>query len=240
MPYFHISKLFLMKTKITLSVFLIALSTLFYACQKEVSYEVGKAAYDYFPRTINSNWSYQYDGNPDDSILLKVISPTIQVNGNKYNIFMSHLPSPLDTSGYYRRSGADYYAWVDMGSFVGLDNPLWVEYIFLKDNLAVNATWSSSSFSGTYTTQSGQTGTATLRWDFTIVQQNGTVNVVGVDYPNTIQVKQDLVQLLNGNPVSIGYYNSFYCKNKGLVKQDLYDDQGAIVQEVDVRRIVIY
>jgi hypothetical protein len=222
-----------------LSVFLIALSVLFFACQKEVSYEVGNATSDYFPRTVNSNWSYQYDGNPNDSVLIKVISPTIQVNGNKYNIFMSHLPSPLDTSGYYRRSGSDYYTWIDMGGVIGLDNPVWVEYIFLKDNQTVNATWSSSPFTGMYT-QNGQSSSVTLRWDFTIVQQNGTVNVNGVDYPNTIQVKQDLVQLVNGNPVSIGYYNSFYSKDKGLVKQDLYDDQGALTQEVDVRRIAIY
>jgi hypothetical protein len=79
-----------------------------------------------------------------------------------------------------------------------------------------------------------------LRWDCTITQQNATVNVNGVDYPNTIEVKQDLVQLLNGNPVSIGFYNSFYSKDKGLIKQDLYDDQGGLIQEVDARRIAIY
>jgi hypothetical protein len=239
-PYFHSYKIYLMKTKFYLPALLIALSALFFACQKETSYEIGNAPSDYFPRTANSNWSYQFDGNPDDSLLISVISTPLQANGMTYSIFMTHLTAPLDSFGYFRRSGGDYYEWVDMGSLVGFDNPIWMEYIFLKDNKVVNDTWSSSDFSGTYTPSGGQPISITLRWDFTILQQNATVTVNGVDYPNTIEVKQDLKQLVSGNPVSIGYYNSYYSRDKGLIKKDLYDDQGGLLQEMDVRRIAIY
>ena len=46
------------------------------------------------------------------------------------------------------RSGADYFEWIDMGSYVGLDNPLWMEYTFLKDNLTTGGTWQSAPFTG--------------------------------------------------------------------------------------------
>jgi hypothetical protein len=231
-----------MKATIKLSVLLIAVSAVFFACQKELSYEVGTSPSDYFPRTANSNWSYQFDGNPDDSLLIKVISTPLQANGNTYSIFLTHLTSPLDSFGYFRRSGSDYYEFLDMGSLVGFDNPIWMEYIFLKDNKQLNDTWNSANFTGTYTPPGGQPVSLTLRWKFTINQQNAIVNVNGVDYPNTIEVKQDLQQIVTGNPdpVSIGYYRCFYSKDKGLIKQDLYDDKDNLRQEMDVRRIAIY
>src|SRR4030095_4076023 len=137
---------------------------------------------DYFPRTIYSKWSYQFDATSSDSLLVKVISGTHSAIGNTYNIFMftDDASMGFDTSGYYRRSGNDYMQWLDMGAYVGLDNPLWMEYTFLKDNLAVGGTWSSPPFTGPYTDQtSGSTFDVTLRWDFSITQQNATVTVNG-------------------------------------------------------------
>jgi len=195
---------------------------------------------DYFPRTANSNWSYQFDGVPSDSLLIYVISPTKVINGNTYNLFFYNDGVDVDSFGYYRRTGADYFEWIDMGTYIGLDDPLWMEYTFLKDNLTAGGTWSSAQFTGPFTDQGGTTTNLTLKWDFTIVQQNVNFTVGSTTYANTIQVKQELKQLVGTAWVLVAYFDSYYARDKGLVKQDLYDNTGTVAYEQDVRRLVVY
>jgi len=201
---------------------------------------------DYFPRTTFSNWSYDFDGDPDDSLLIYVIAPTVTKNGNTYNVFFYNdgFP-PVDTFGYYRRSGADYFEWIDMGSYVGLDDPLWMEWTFLKDNLTTGATWTSAQFSGPYTDQGGMTSTLTLRWEFSITGQNVTTTVTPASgtptsYPNTIRVKSELRQLVGTSWVLAAYFDSYYARDKGLIKQDLFDNSNTLLYEQNVRRLVVY
>jgi len=198
---------------------------------------------DYFPRTQNSNWSYEYDNAPDDSLLL-YSQGTVTQAGNSYNIFWYNDGfSPVDTFGYYRRSGADYFEYGDM-SYGILDNPYRGEFIFLKDNLAASSTWNSNQFSGDYTDQMGVTGTITLRWQFTIMQQNQTVSVTSstgtVSYTNVIEVKQEMRQLVGATWELVAYFSNFYARDKGLVKQDLFDNTNAIITSSEVRRLIVY
>lgn len=196
---------------------------------------------DYFPRTTNSNWSYEFDGDPNDSLLIYVIAPTRVINGNTYNIFFYNDGTPpADTFGYYRRAGADYLEWIDMGSYVGLDDPLWMEWTFLKDNLTAGGTWTSAQFSGPYTDMGGTTSTLTLRWEFSITGQNIPVTVNGTPYTNVIQVKQELRQQVGTSWVLVAYFDCYYARDKGLIKQDLYDNTNTLLYEQDVRRLVVY
>ena len=199
---------------------------------------------DYFPRTAFSNWSYEYDGDSDDSLLIYVIQPTVMKLGNSYNIFMYNDGiSAVDTFGYYRRASADYYEYGDM-SYGVLDEPFRGEFIFLKDNQTVGATWNSPQFSGDYTDQAGTVGTITLRWEFSILQQNATVAVSSstgsVSYANTIEVKQELKQLVTGTWMLIGYFRNYFARDKGLVKQDFYNNTNSLASESNVRRLVVY
>ena len=196
---------------------------------------------DYFPRTAFSNWSYQFDGDPNDSLLILVVTPTRTINGNTYNLFFYNDGlNPLDTFGYYRRSGADYFEWIDMGSYVGLDDPYWMEYTFLKDNLTTGGTWTSAQFAGAFTDQGGTTTNITLRWEFSITGQNIPVTVNGTPYTNVIQVKQELRQLVGTSWALAAYFDCYYAKDKGLIKQDLYDNTGTKIYAQDVRRLVVY
>ena len=196
---------------------------------------------DYFPRTAFSNWSYEFDNVPTDSLLIYAISPTKVINGITYNVFFYNDGTAVDSFGYYRRSGADYFEWIDMGSYVGLDDPYWMEWTFLKDNLTAGGTWNSAQFAGPYTDpNSGVTVNVTLRWEFSITQQNVTVTVNGTNYANTIQVKSELRQLVGTSWVLVAYFDSYYARDKGLIKQDLYDDTGTLQYEMDVRRLVVY
>ena len=204
---------------------------------------------DYFPRTTNSNWSYQFDDVFNDSLLTKVIPQTLSAIGNTYNIFMSTYGTTpgFDSTltdqyaSYYRRSGADYFEWIDMGSYVGMTAPLWMEYTFLKDNQAVGGTWTSAQFTGQIAPPApAPPFTATLRWEFTIVQQNGNLMVGSTNYTNVIQVKQELKQQAGTSWTLVAWFDSYYAKDKGLIKQDLYDNLNALQYEQDVRRLVIY
>ena len=205
---------------------------------------------DYFPRTANSNWSYQFDDVFDDSLLTKVISPTLTANGKTYNIFMSTYGTTpgFDSTltdqyaSYYRRSGSDYFEWIDMGSYVGMTAPLWMEYTFLKDNQAVGGTWQSAPFTGQIAPPApAPPFTATLRWEFTIVQQNVNLMVGSTNYTNVIQVKQELKQESTpGVWVLTAYFQSYFARDKGLIKQDLYNATNTLQYKQDVRRLVIY
>lgn len=196
---------------------------------------------DYFPRTAFSNWSYQYDGNANDSLLLYAIQPTKTINSNVYNIFFYKDGPSVDSFGYYRRSGGDYFEWIDMGSYIGLDDPLWMEYTFLKDNLTVGGNWMTPQFTGPFTDpSSGSTFNVTLRWNFVILQQNASVTVLGTSYPNTIEVRQELQQLIGTSWELVAYFRCYYSRDKGLIKRDFYDDSDVLQTESDVRRLVVY
>lgn len=195
---------------------------------------------DYFPRTANSNWSYQYDGNPNDSLLIFVISPTKTINGNVYNLFFFNDGFDVDSFGYYRKSGGDYFEWIDMGSYVGLDNPYWMEWTFLKDNLPAGGTWTSAQFTGAYTDQNNVTTNLTLRWEFTIVQKDVPKTVNGTTYQNVIEVKQELKQQAGTSWVLAAWFDSYFARDKGLIKQDLHDSNNNLLLAQDVRRLVVY
>ena len=201
---------------------------------------------DYFPRTTFSNWSYEIDDVATDSLLYVVSPQTHSAGGNTYNIFFLTDDASLgfDTAGYYRRAGSDYYEWGDI-SWGILDNPFRSEYIFLKDNQTVGATWQSSSFSGNYTPTGGATISITLRWNFTVVQQNATVTVNGTNYANTIQVKQEMQLQSGSNWITQFYLQNYYARDKGLIKQDIYaydvnSNSYPLLTSMEVRRLVIY
>lgn len=212
------------------------------SCNFQVNISTGP---DYFPRTTNSNWSYEFDDIANDSILVRVIPQTHSAAGSTFNIFLWTDDAALgyDTSGYYRRTGPDYYEWIDIGSYLGYDNPLWTEFIFLKDNLTAGGSWNTNSFTGTITPSGGTPSSVTTRFLYTILQQNTTVTVKGVSHPNTIVVKQELQQLNGATWTTVaaaGYLQNYYARDRGLIKQDYYNGSGALSSKMDVRRLVIY
>ena len=79
---------------------------------------VVSGAIDYFPRTTNSNWSYQFDNNPMDTLFQNVISQTQSAQGNTYNVFMYNDGSGVDTLGYFRKASGDYLSIPGCGIFL--------------------------------------------------------------------------------------------------------------------------
>jgi hypothetical protein len=128
-------------------------------------------------------------------------------------------------------------------SYGVLDNPFRGEFIFLKDNQAANTTWTSTPFSGAFTPTGGSTINITLHWKFTILQKDVSLTVNGTPYANTIQVKQELEVQNGATWILAFYYQNYFARDKGLIKQELYDmstGTPAILYTDNVKRLVIY
>jgi hypothetical protein len=185
---------------------------------------------DYFPRTVNSHWTYMWDKDPTDTMRFYVIPQTKVVSGNTFNIFLADDGSSVDTLGYFRKSGSDYFQWGDVGFELDFDNPLYAEVTMLKDNQAANFSWTSSSFSGTI---SGQAFVA--RKKYTITQKNATTTSNGVQYPNTIVVKVEYQVQAGPTWISIPNYQLFYyTKNYGITKMESFDATGTLDETLEL------
>ena len=194
---------------------------------------------DYFPRTTNSNWSYEIDDDPIDSLLDWVIPQTLTVAGNTYNDFLYEYTAVTDTFGYYRKAANDYYHWVNLADYLFFNNDQWVEFLFLKDNQTVGTTWTTTGYSGIINTTP-----ITVRIKFTIVQQNQTVSLntsTGTaSYPNTIEVKEQYEYLVGSTwtdaTTLFGYYEDYYSKNIGWIKDQSYDQTSTPFSKFQLRR----
>ncbi len=196
-------------------------------------------ALDYFPRTTNSNWSYEIDDDPADTLFRQVIAATHTALGNTYNIFVVANGSGFDSSGYYRKAGGDYYEFLDIGDYIGFDSALWVENIFLKDNVAAGTAWNTASYTGQV---SGIP--YTIRIKRSILQKDVTVGIDGVNYPNTIVVEEKYEALNAGIWIVLtsllGYVRSYYSRNIGFIKLEFYDASNAIDAKLEMKRYTVF
>lgn len=175
--------------------------------------------FDYFPRTANSNWSYQFDDNPNDSLWIRAKAGSVVLDGNAYTIFEA-TDSGAIFSDYaaYRKSGADYH------TYLTFDGGITLDYVFLKDNVPVNTTWESDSVG---IVVSGFP--VYIRIALKIDQKDVNVTVGGVTYPNTIVVTEKYEYFTGVDWADLtdqaGYYKSYYARNVGLVKLESYYEE---------------
>jgi hypothetical protein len=204
---------------------------------------------DYFPRTTNSNWSYEIDDDPVDSLYRTVIAPTLSAIGNTYNILMEtiDISGGFDSSGYYRKSGGDYFEWIDIAGSIGFDPPAqWTEYTFLKDNVAVGTSWTSNGITGTITIPPPTP--LTIRFKYSILQKDVTVTLTTstgtATYNNVIVVKEEYESFTGGIWVpltsSLGFSKSYYARGIGLIKFEYLDGAGTLVTQVELRRSQVF
>ncbi len=209
---------------------------------------------DYFPRTTGSNWSYEIDDDANDSLYRIIIPQTLSIPaGNSYNIMMSNdgtppLPS-LDSAGYYRKNGGDYFERVDMAGFIGFDPPAqWTEYIFLKDNVAQNTSWTSAGVTGNINLPPPTP--FTIRFKYRIEFKDISVSVTTspgattVNYSNVIVVEEKYEQFTGGIWVDItsavGSSKSYYARGIGLIKYETYDPSNVLDVKVELRRSQVF
>lgn len=202
---------------------------------------------DYFPLTAGSNWSYQFDDDANDSIWVRAKPGTVDLGGNSYTIFegtADFADDGFEDINAYRKSGSSYYTYMDIGYYFGFDDPQFVEYIFLKDDVDQGGKWQSPQYNGNITDSTG-TYTFTIRIAFTIVQKDVAVTVGGVSYPNTIVVDEKYEVLVGQNWEDItdilGHTRSYYARDIGLIRYEYYYEDGnsnptTVVLKQDLRR----
>ncbi len=196
---------------------------------------------DYFPRTTNSNWSYEIDDDPVDSVFIRVLPDTKTILGNVFNVFMftPDANSGFDSSGYYRKAGGEYYQFLDIGELYGLDSTYWGELLFLKDDVAVGSSWQTPGFTGT---TGGQA--ITFRFNYKISEKNVNVLVNGTNYPNTIVVDQRVEIFVAGTwqdaTSAIGYFKSYYALGVGLIREEALDPAGTVESQYELRRHQVF
>jgi hypothetical protein len=198
---------------------------------------------DYFPRTANSNWSYEYDDIADDSLIVIAITPTHSAGGNVYNIFgASDDGISFDTAGYYRKSGNDYYRYTNLAFYIGFDNDYFAEFVFLKDNQPAGFTWTSPSFTGLIGAVS-----KTIRMKYKVLQKDITKTITTskgvVNYPNTIVIEEKYEELVGGNwtPLpAFGTYIDYFARGVGRINNETFDGTGALFEKNELRRYQVF
>ena len=199
---------------------------------------------DYFPRSVGSNWSYEFNDAANDS-LYRVVNPsTLSALGNTYQIFLGNDGTGLDSSGYYRRNGGDYFEWFDAGGYLGYDAPVWGQYIMVKDNVAANTIWKSSGFAGT-----AQGTPLNVRFSYKILQKDVPVTIASsvgsTTYNNVIVVEEKLeVEITPGvwqditNTIDF-FGKAYYARGIGLILYESLNAAGVVQDKQELRRFRI-
>lgn len=198
---------------------------------------------DYFPRSAGSNWSYEINDAANDS-LYRVVNPnTITALGNAFQIFQANDGTGLDSSGYYRRNGGDYFEWFDAGGYIGYDAPVWGQYIMVKDNVAANTVWKSSGFAGT-----AQGNNLNIRFSYKILQKDVPVTItssVGSTTYNNVIVVEERFELEVGGvwqdiTNTIDFFGkAYYARGIGLIFYEALNAAGVVQDKQELRRFRI-
>ncbi len=181
-------------------------------CSFKVNFLQGvSASNDYYPTSANTNWTYSDLITP---IKNKVLAEKKTVNGLQFNIIASYKPptaSTFDTI-LVRKTPGNYYGFGNHGSILNLDQPVYGEIIFLKDNVPVGNTWNSDTFNGKLAGYP-----VTFYFKYTILAKGVAELVGGFPFTDIIKVKQEV--FINASIVATGEY--WYAKNVGLVSMTM-------------------
>ncbi len=208
---------------------------------------------DYYPRISGSNWSYEFNDVATDSLLRYAIPTPLTIPAGTFTRFLAEdgdIPEP-DSSGYYRKTGGDYFRWVDAGTPLGYDNTSWTEYIFLKDNVAIGSPAWKTPLNGYPGTVNGGTP-INVRYSYKILQKDipitltTSVNPGGITYQNVIVVEEKLeVEQTPGAwqdaTSSIDYYGkSYYARGIGLIQFTQFNASNVEQFKMKLRRFQLF
>lgn len=181
----------------------------------------GGTSNDYFPTTINSNWTYEYLPKLGtlDTFRVTATNQTIFAD-NK--VFRQYDTNPLGEAYYFSKDNSgNYYAYstVDFDYLFVFDSipSTFIAYPFLKDNVAQGTSWESPEYGKVKIGNDIGVSKAV----FTIVGKNITYALLGTTYTDVINVKRTILFKKDGstNFTTVIEGNSFYAKGVGLVDQ---------------------
>ncbi len=180
-------------------------------CAFKVTFAPGTApSGDYYPLTNQSNWLYT-DGI--DEKLTKITGGTFSWNSNNYNVIGVYDnvndPSPADTFAVIRKGNGLYYSYNDFRQLVQSSQPVIVENIFLKDNVAQGTSWDGPEFSVVVNNV-----TVKYHFKFTIKEKAVPATIGSFNFPDVIKVT---AQLYSGATYLGIQEERWYARNVGLI-----------------------
>lgn len=180
----------------------------------------GGTGTDYFPNTLNSNWTYEYLPKLGtlDTFRVTVTNQTVFFD-NK--VFKQYDTDPLGEAYYFSKDNAgNYYALstTDFDYLFIFDSipSSFISYPFLKDNVAVGTSWESPEYGKVkFGTEVGVSKAV-----FTIMGKNISYSVLGTSYTDVISVKREIRFKPDGGSYrSLIEGTSYYAKGVGMVDQ---------------------
>jgi hypothetical protein len=211
---------------------------LFSSCQKEddpirtMPFQWPEGTSDYAPYTVGSTFAYELKTvNPakTDSFSLTVAKDTV-ISGLKYYKLVSNKPEiqPTYFVNYNNGNLTEITYNLDYLGLGAIIVPTVLETT-LKENLAVNDTWSESMVVY-FPISPTLSADITVTFAHTMLEKNFTKRVVDIDYTNTIKVKEIITSIAPtwfnwpaGVPTS-SQFDNFYAKGAGLVQREVYSD----------------
>ena len=181
----------------------------------------GGTSNDYFPTTLNSNWTYQYLPKLGtlDTFRVTVTSQTVLFDNKVFRQFDT---DPLGEAYYFSKDNAgNYYALstVDFDYLFIFDSipSSFITYPFLKDNVAVGTIWESPEYGKVKLgTEVGITKAI-----FTIAGKGISYSIGGNSFNDVINVKREIVFKPDGGTAfrSVLEGNTYYAKGVGMIDQ---------------------
>lgn len=190
----------------------------------------GAASGDYWPTAVNNQWTYNQNGVDQEP--MKMIGTEVFNNKTYYKF------APLSGTGTEASISATTWLNKNNGVYTLKTGDLDVsvpgmsgmmtgfEYVLLKDNIAVNETWT-----GTYSQSTTYSGippmTQTTNYTGKILEKDATVVVDGETYTDVIKVHMNQQTSLMGTSFSIVNTEYWYAKNVGVVKTKTFTGTGS-------------
>ena len=180
----------------------------------------------YFPMTQSSWWSYD-EGPGTDSIKITVSGTTV-LEGRTYTRFLETDEFGPSDSGFYRMDPAtnSYYQIQSTDEFSGFGltfSQPYVDVLFLKENLATNATWNTD----VNATQGPLP--MVLRLKFTCINNNLTLSVNGKNFTNGYHVRlQPQIGSFGTFADFLTPVDAYYAKGVGRIKWNMDSEEWQI------------
>lgn len=214
------------KIKNLIAIFAAVASLTFVSCNSDSGDDSGTpSGSDYWPTAINNVWHYE---DADHNMIETKIVSTQTIGGNLYYKFNPQSAGGVSNNTFLRKSNGSYFlktsdATINIGGLTGTQTGF--EFIVLKDNIAVDGTWS-----GSYDQTTTYTGYPAIEqstnYSGTILAKDVTETVDGVTYNNVIKLN---LHQETSSPGSLSIINTEYwfAKDVGLIWSEIYTGSGA-------------
>ncbi|MBW4361890.1 hypothetical protein [Flavobacterium taihuense] len=179
---------------------------------------------DYWPTTVDNNWVFTQNGEETN---IKIIGID-EIDGAKYYKFdqMIGATSSIGAQGsvWLKKNNGDYY--IKMGEinidYAGYTGKMTgYQFIFFKDYLEVNQTWSGTySNTTSYNIPNFPAMVTTVNYTGKILERGSTLMVNTINYKDVIKFSFTQKASITGQASSETVTNYWIAKNVGVIKME--------------------